>query len=71
MARLLGEGAALEAELFQRGCDLTFKIARKIRLTLRILAFGRDRDAAREVGLEGAGIEIGLGAGDGGGSGHR
>ena len=66
----LREGSALEAELFQRGCDFACDIARKIRLSLRILAFCRDRDAARKIGLEGSGIEIGLGAGDGGGSGH-
>ena len=67
----LREGAALEAELLQRGLDFTFKIARKVRSTLGILALGRDRDAARKVGLERAGIEIGLGAGNGGGTGHQ
>ena len=67
----LREGAAREAELLQRRPDFTFKIARKVRGALGILALGRDRDAARKIGLERAGIEIGFGAGNGCGTGHE
>ena len=58
----LCEGSALEAELFQRRSDFTFKIARKVRGTLGILALGRYGHAAGKIVLERAGIEIALGA---------
>src|SRR4051794_32672932 len=67
----LGQRSALEAQLLQRRLDFTFKITGKLRGTLKILAFGRDRDTARQVGLERPGIEIALGAGNGGGTGHE
>ena len=59
-----------EAERFERRRHLGFEIARELSGAFRVLALGRDRDPAREIGLEGAGVEIRLGAGDGGGSAH-
>ena len=58
----LSEGPALEAELLQRRSDFTFKIARKVRGTLGILALGRYGHAAGKIIPERAGIEIALGA---------
>ena len=45
-------------------------IAREVGGALRVLALGRDRDAARQIGLERAGVEILRGAGDGGFTAH-
>ena len=57
---------AAEAQRFERRHDLGGEIALELVGALGILALGRDRDPAREVGLEAAGVEIGLGKFDGG-----
>jgi hypothetical protein len=48
----LRERPAFEAKLLQRGFDFTFKLARKLGRTLRILAFRRNCHATGEVLLE-------------------
>ena len=57
---------ATEAERLECRHDLGVEIALELVRALGILALGRDRDPAREVGLEAAGIEIGFGKLDGG-----
>ena len=57
---------AAEAERFEGRHDLGGEIVLQLGGARGILALGRDRDAAREVGLEAAGVEIGLGKLDGG-----
>src|SRR5262249_51916705 len=62
--------AAAKAERFERRLHLGFDIAGKLAGALRGLTLGRDRDAAREIGLEAAAVEIILGARDGVGTTH-
>src|SRR5438270_2694493 len=61
---------AVKAETVQGGCDLVGEIGAQYRKALLDLAFGRDRDAAGEVGGETALVEIRFGGGDRGGAGH-
>ncbi len=61
----MGEDAAGKAERIERRLHLLVDIAGEVRAALRILALRRDRHAAREIGLEGAAVEVSLGAGDG------
>ena len=49
---------------------LGLEISRELAAALRVLALGRYRHAPPEVRVEGAAIEILLGGGDGGLSGH-
>src|SRR5216684_7454402 len=51
---------AAEAQRLERRHDLGVEIVLELAGTPGILALGRDRDPAREVGLEAAGIEIGF-----------
>ncbi len=70
-ARLgVAQHPAAEAERLERRLHLGFDIARELGRALGILALGRDRDPAGEVGLEAAGVEIIGGAGNGGISAH-
>src|SRR5438270_10638897 len=61
---------AVKAEAVQGGCDLVGEIGAQYRKALLDLAFGRDRDAAGEVGGETALVEIRFGGGDRSGAGH-
>ena len=70
-ARLgVAQHPAAKAERLERRLHLGFDIAREVGRALGILALGRDRDPAGEVGLEAAAVEIIGGAGDGGVSAH-
>src|SRR5436190_11776701 len=69
-AHRVGDDLALKAEPGQRWGDLVGEIAFQHRQALLDLAFGRDRDAAREIGDEPAVVEIALSGGNGGGAGH-
>ena len=61
---------ALEAEPGEGRRDLVGQIGAQHRRALLDLAFGRDRDAAAEIGDKPALVEIALGGGDGGVAGH-
>src|SRR5262249_16008033 len=50
--------ATAKAERFQRRLHLGFDVAGKLAGTLGILTLRRDRDAAREIGLERSAVEI-------------
>ena len=54
-----------EAERFERRLHLGLDVAGKLARAVGVLAFGRDRDPARKIGLERAGVEIARGARDG------
>src|SRR5262249_38322201 len=70
-ARLLvRENAAAETERLERRLHLLLDIARELAGPFRVLTFGRDRDPARQIGLERAAVEVALGARDGVFSGH-
>jgi hypothetical protein len=60
-----------EAEPFERRAQLLDQVADEIGSSLRVLTFGRDRDTASEVGLQGAGVNVGHSAGDCGFAGHH
>ena len=61
----MGEDAAGKAQRSERRLHLVVDIAAQVRAALRALALRRDRDAAREIGLEGAAVEVAFCAGDG------
>ncbi len=61
----MGEDAAGKAQRIERRLHLFVDIAAQVGAALRILALRRDRDPAREIGLEGAAVEVAFGAGDG------
>ncbi len=70
-ARLgMAQHPAGEPERLERGLHLGLDVARKLARPIRVLALGRDGDAAREVGLESTAVEIIGGAGNGGISAH-
>ena len=54
------EHAARKAHRLERGAHLGFDVAREVGGAVGVLTLGRDRDAARKVRLEGAGVEIRL-----------
>src|SRR6185369_9905425 len=56
----IGEQAAPKAEPLERGLHLINQVAPELGLALRVLAFGRDRDAARKIGEKTAVIEVTL-----------
>ena len=65
------DNLAVKPEPGERRRDLVGEIGAQHRQALRDLAFGRDRDTAREIGGKPALVEIALGGGDGGGAGHE
>ena len=67
----LSKISALEAEPLQGRRDLVAEIGCSTGSALLDLAFGRDRDAAGEIGGKPALVEIGFGGGNRGGAGHR
>ncbi|MCY1528038.1 hypothetical protein D9M68_631280 [compost metagenome] len=66
----VGQRPALETQGFEGRADLGFQIGGQDRGAVGVLAFGGHRQAARQQGAEGAGIETLFRLGDGMCAGH-
>ena len=70
MGDRVGQDLGRIAHALEGRRDLAFEIDAELRSALRHLALGAERDAAREIVAERAGIEVALGAPDGGLTAH-
>src|SRR5215217_7728553 len=68
--RRLVQEVAGEAHVLERWTHLLFEVAQELDGSVRVLAFGRDCNAAGEIGLEGTRVEMVESSGNGDFAGH-